>query len=71
MLNINISMGHGLFGDKENKRGYMKLNTQHLGKHHFVVLQNCNYVFLRCWEQLGTDCQHRLVAGLDTYQLTA
>lgn len=40
MLNINISMGHGLFGGQEDKRGYMKLNTQHLGKHLFVVLQS-------------------------------
>lgn len=71
MLNINISMGHRLFGGEESERGDTTLNTQHVGKHHIVVLQKYNYVFLRCWEQLGTNCQHCLVTGLDTYQLTA
>lgn len=64
-------MGHGLLGGEESERVNIKLNTQHLGKHHFTVLQNCNCVFIRCWEQLGTRCQNCPVAGLDIYQLTA
>lgn len=54
MLNIYIyiyiSMGHGLFGGEESERGDIKLNREHLGKHLITVLQNCNYVFVRCWE---------------------
>lgn len=59
-------MGHRLFGDDE--RDNTKLNTKHLGKHNFIVLQNC--IFIRCWEQVGNNYQEWLVAGLDIYQLT-